>query len=275
MSANKVEIIYADDDIIVVNKPTGVSATKDRSGLPQLIDLLNEQLSPQPTKLRLVHRLDKDTSGVMLLARSKKAQTLLAGYFQDRKVRKTYLTLIRGKVADRQGTINAPLSRNPRNTEFMRIDFSSRGKESITDWRLLADFGDIALLAVHPLTGRTHQIRVHLPGTGLPLAIDPLYGTGLPLYLSDFKPNYRLAKGKTERPLIDRLTLHAYQLELPDQKGRRPNIFIAPLDKKLKAVLKMLTKHNPAGPAAFTNPDDFTAIIEARMLEIQFNAHLL
>lgn len=266
MTQNKIEILYADDEIIVINKPTGVSVTKDRSGLPQLIDLLNEQLSPQPTKLRLVHRLDKDTSGVMLLARSKKAQTLLNGYFQDRKVRKTYLTLIRGKVADRQGTISAPLARNRKNTEFMRIDFS-KGKDSITDWRLLADFGDVALLAVHPLTGRTHQIRVHLPSISLPLLIDPAYGAGLPLYLSDFKPNYRLAKGKTERPLIDRLTLHAYQLELPDQHGHRPSLFIAGLDKKFKAALKMLTKHNPSGLNAFPNTDDFGSIIDAQPLQ--------
>ncbi len=266
MTENKIEIIYEDNDMLVINKHSGISVTKDRAGLPQLIDLLNEQLGPQPTKLRLVHRLDKDTSGVMILARNKAAQTLFSGYFEDRRVRKTYLTLVRGALIEQQGTISAPLARNRKNTEFMRIDFN-KGKDSITDWRLLADFGDVALLAVHPLTGRTHQIRVHLPSISLPLLIDPAYGAGLPLYLSDFKPNYRLAKGKTERPLIDRLTLHAYQLELPDQHGHRPSLFIAGLDKKFKAALKMLTKHNPKGPAAFLNTDDFECIINGRMLQ--------
>ncbi len=283
MPKTKVEIIYSDDDIIVINKPAGLSVTADRSGAAQLTDILAEQLSSQiSSELRLVHRLDKHTSGVMILAKNKETQSKFSSYFEKKLIKKTYLAIVTGIVPGPQGTIKAPLARNRKNPALMCVT-RKKGKEAITDWKLLADFGMAALLAVNPLTGRTHQIRVHLPSIGLPLAIDPLYGTSQPLFLSDFKPHYRLGLGQTEKPLIDRLTLHAYQIELPNpqvlssvipaQAGihlnpqpDRPECFVAGLDKKFAATLKMLTKHNPKGPDAFTNPDNFSKIISAQRL---------
>jgi len=260
MPKTKIEIIYSDDDLIVVNKPAGVSVTRDRSGSAELIELLQKQLGSEDIKLRLVHRLDKDTSGVMILAKNAQAQSQFCGHFEKRLVKKTYLALVSGFVPCRQGTINAPLTRNRRNPALMCIA-AKKGKESITEWRLLADFGSIALLAVSPLTDRTHQIRAHLPSIGLPLAIDPLYGSSQPLFLSDFKPNYRLSKDKQEKPLIERLTLHAYQLSIANRKSEIENEFIACLDKKLAATIKMLTKYNPKGLDAFASPDDFYKIV--------------
>ncbi len=266
MPRKKVEILYADDDIIVVNKPAGVSVTKDRSGAQQLVDILSEQLSPQvSSKLRLVHRLDKDTSGTMILARNKESQSRFSSYFEKRLIKKTYLALVTGPVSAPEGTIDARLAPDSRNPNLMRVA-RKKGKEAITEWRLLADFGSVALLAVNPLTGRTHQIRVHLPSIGLPLAIDPLYGSKGPLFLSDFKADYRLAKGRTEKPLIDRLTLHAYQIELNEPLPKIPDCFVASLDKKFTATMKMLTKHNSKGLDAFSNPDNFTNIIETQRL---------
>ncbi len=266
MPRKKVEIIYADVDIIVVNKPAGVSVTKDRSGAQQLVDILSEQLSPQvSSKLRLVHRLDKDTSGAMILARKKQMQSRFSSCFEKRLIKKTYLALVTGPVSAPEGTIDARLAPDSRNPNLMRVA-RKKGKEAITEWKLLADFGSTALLAVHPLTGRTHQIRVHLPSIGLPLAIDPLYGSKRALFLSDFKPDYRLAQGRTERPLVDRLTLHAYQIELSESQPDKPSCFVAGLDKKLAATIKMLTKHNSKGLDAFSNPDNFTNIIETQRL---------
>ena len=277
MPKTKIEIIYADDDVIVINKPAGLSVTKDRAGMPQLTDILTEQLGAETaSQLRLVHRLDKHTSGVMILARNKETQSVLSGYFERKLVKKTYLALVTGIPPGREGTINTPLARSRKNPAIMRIS-RQKGKAAATEWKLLADFGSIALLAVNPLTGRTHQIRVHLPYIGLPLAIDPLYGAKRPLFLSDFKADYRLAKDKTEKPLINRLTLHAYQLSFraqPKAESRnlfnnsssRPNCFIARLDKKFAATIKMLTKHNPKGPDAFVNPDDLSKIINTRRL---------
>jgi RluA family pseudouridine synthase len=257
MSKTKVEIIYQDDDILVVNKPAGVSVTKDRTGAAQLTDILPPAVCAQ---LRLVHRLDKDTSGVMLLAKNVEAQTRFTAYFEKRQVQKTYLVIVAGFVPAPQGTIDAPLTRDPKNTTLMCIA-KKKGKESVTNWRLLADFGRFALLAVHPLTGRTHQIRVHLASISLPVAIDPLYGSSQPILLSEFKSDYRLGLFQVEKPLIERLTLRAYQLVIPEEAGIQPNCFIARLDKKFAACIKMLTKYNPKGPKAFLNPDGFSKIL--------------
>ncbi|MHC4060603.1 MAG: RluA family pseudouridine synthase [Planctomycetota bacterium] len=260
------EIIYQDQEIIVINKPSGVSVTADRSGKAELVDILTEQLGPQmSSQLRLVHRLDKGTSGVMILALNPQAQAEFSRYFEKKLVKKTYLALVTGVVPNREGTINAPLAQSRKKAQIMRI-VQKRGKEAITHWRLLADFGTAALLAVSPVTGRTHQIRVHLPGIGLALAIDPLYGSSKALFLSDFKADYHLGKERIEKPLIDRLTLHSYQIELPETGENRPTCFVASLDKKLTACIKMLTKYNPKGLDSFFNPDDFNRIVDAQRL---------
>jgi 23S rRNA pseudouridine1911/1915/1917 synthase len=265
-SKTQVEIIYQDDDIIVVNKPSGISVTKDRSGAAKLADILGEQLRHQlRSELRLVHRLDKATSGVMILAKNIEAQTRFTNYFKKRLVKKTYLALVIGIAPGKQGRIDAPLTRRDKKAGLMCIAHK-KGKESLTHWKLLADFGSVALLSVRPVTGRTHQIRVHLPHIGLPLAIDPLYGNTRPLFLSDFKIDYYLARNQTEKPLIERLTLHSYQIQFLEPWRNQPDCFIAALDKKFTATIKMLTKHNPHGLNAFSNPDDYHRIITVQRL---------
>lgn len=258
--------MYANDDVLVINKPSGISVTKDRSGTAQLTDILAGQLGQQMcSKLRLVHRLDKDTSGVMILAKNKETQSVFSSYFEKKLIKKTYLALVTGALPGRQGTINAPLAQSWKKPGLMCVT-RKKSKEAVTNWKLLADFGTIALLAVNPLTGRTHQIRVHLSRIGLPLLIDPLYGSSRPLFLSDFKADYRLGKNKIEKPLIERLTLHAYQIELTKSQLAKPEVFVAGLDKKFTATIKMLTKHNSKGPDAFVNPDDFSKITNAQEL---------
>lgn len=283
MPKMKIEVIHEDVDILVINKPSGVSVTADRSGRAELVDILAEQLGPRiHSKLRLVHRLDKHTSGVMILALNPQAQSLFSSYFEKKLVNKTYLALVTGVIRSAEGTIDAPLAHGRKKPALMCID-RKRGKEAITNWKLLADFGTIALLAVSPLTGRTHQIRVHLPGIGLPLLIDPLYGNPKPFFLSDFKTDYRLGRGQTEKPLIERLTLHSYQIKLPPlchseaqpknlnhesqaTSDESRNRFIAGLDKKFTATIKMLTKHNPKGLDAFANTENFTKILKNQRL---------
>ena len=261
----EIDIIYQDDDVLVVNKPSGVSVTKDRSGSAKLTDILGEQLGEEGSELRLVHRLDKATSGVMILAKNIDAQTRFTNYFRNRLVKKTYLVLVTGVVSGLQGRIDSPIAPNPKKPSLMCIG-RKKGKEAVTIWRLLADFGGVALLAVSPITGRTHQIRVHLPHIGLPLAIDPYYGSRRPLFLSDFKADYRLAQDQREKPLIERLTLHSYQIQFLNREKDYPEIFIAGLDKKFTATIKMLNKHNPKGPNAFLNPDDFCRIVSSQRL---------
>jgi len=267
MAKTGIEIIYEDSNILVINKPSGISVTKDRSGKENLLHILQKQLCAPPADLRLVHRLDKDASGVMLLARNVTTQTTMTTYFSERLVRKTYLAFVRGIPRDKRGLVQAPLAASEKKPQLMTID-PRKGKDAVTEWKLLADFGTVALLAVFPLTGRTHQIRVHLQSIGMPLAVDPLYSSKAGLFLSEFKADYRLGKNQTEKPLIDRLTLHSYQLEFKETLPNAPNYFVARLDKKFAAAIKMLTKHNPNGRAAFLEPDTLTDILAAKQLSI-------
>jgi RluA family pseudouridine synthase len=258
MPKNDIEIIYQDTDLVVINKSAGISSTADRTGAADLLSILRRQLGAE-NELRLVHRLDKFASGVMLLALNRATQSRLSSLFEKRQVKKTYLALVAGTTGCDNGIIRTPLSHSKKNPQVMRAD-PKRGKPAVTRWRLLADFGAIALLAVWPITGRTHQIRVHLKNIHLPLAIDPLYGLDRPIMLSDFKGDYRPKRGKSETPLIDRLTLHAYQIEIPADLDK-PTTFIAKLDKKFAAVIKALAKYNPKGPEAFLDPDHLWAIL--------------
>ena len=266
MPKPKVEIIYTDDDIIVINKPTSVSVTKDRSGAAELVDLLAEQLDPQIcSQVRLIHRLDKDASGIMVLAKNKETQSKLSSCFEKKLVKKTYLALVTGAVMKQQGRINSPLAHSLRTPALMCIS-SKRGKQTITRWKLLANFGIIKLLAVYPVTSRKHQIRVHLKSIGLPISIEPVYGSSQPLLLSELKSGYHLGKKQIEKPLIERLTLHAYQIDLADAGINPPNNFVAGLDKKFKATIKLLTKHNSEGLNAFGDTDDFEKIINGQKI---------
>jgi RluA family pseudouridine synthase len=270
MAKTSVEIIYSDEGLVVVNKPAGVSVTRDRAGAEELVDVLGGRMGAEAAGgLRLIHRLDKDTSGVMVLAKDAGTQGKFSEYFEKRLVSKTYLAIVTGFVHEEGGTIETLIAPAKHNAQVMAV-VRKEGKQAVTKWRLLADFGGAALLAVRPLTGRKHQIRVHLPSTGLPLAIDPLYGSGKAVFLSDFKAGYRLGKEQEEKPLIERLTLHAYQLEFPQQASGRPNVFVAALDKKFKAAIKMLTKHNASGRAAFRDAGYYDVIMAGRRLQVDW-----
>ena len=260
MAKNDIKIIYQNSEFFLINKPAGISVTADRTGQADILTILRKQLCEE-YDLRLVHRLDKFTSGVMLVAKTAPAQSKFSRLFAKRLVSKTYLGLVSGVAAEHGGSIDAPISRSRSNDRVMQID-RKRGKEALSSWELLADFGMLSLVAIRPITDRTHQIRVHLASIGLPLAIDPLYGGSRGLMLSDFKSSYSLGKGKTERPLIERLTLHSYQLEIPSGDSGKMT-YIAGLDKKFTATIKMLAKHNPNGAEAFVNPDNLGKILNA------------
>jgi 23S rRNA pseudouridine1911/1915/1917 synthase len=177
-------ILYEDDDLLVVDKPAGLTV-HPAPGHPEHT-LVNAILSHYPhladigASLRpgIVHRLDKDTSGVMLVAKNRVAQANLAEQFKSHKVVKAYLVLVRGRLTPENGIIEAALGRDPRNRQRMAV--VSRGREARTEYRVIRYLGEYTLIEVMPETGRTHQIRVHLGAIGYPVVGDSVYGVKSP-----------------------------------------------------------------------------------------------
>jgi 23S rRNA pseudouridine1911/1915/1917 synthase len=266
MAKNNIDILFEDNRIVVINKQTGISVTPDRTGEPDIQQLLSEQLDLSEP-LRLVHRLDKDTSGVMIIAKNKQAQSRYSRLFAKRQTQKLYLAIVKGPLGRRQGSIKDPIVRSKRNPQAMHVH-PRLGKPAHTVWRQLADFGALSLVAAQPVTGRTHQIRIHFSHRGMPLAVDPIYGSNEPLMLSAYKNDYHFKIDKDEPPLISRLTLHAYQLTIPvgPPKQDRLQTFVAPPDKKFAATIKLLQKHTRNTADGFFVKNDFEKILNAEPL---------
>ena len=196
-------------------------------------------------RLRVVHRLDKETSGVLIFATNTDAQRHLSHQFQNNEVEKEYLALVYGRPHETSGEIDAPIARHP--TDPLRMAVARHGgRPARTRWNVEESFRAYTLLRIFPKTGKTHQIRVHLKHIGLPLAIDPVYNPASAraggLLLSSFKRGYRPPSAGEERPLIDRLTLHAQRLKFQDRAGSSV-VVEAPLPKDFRAALNMLRKY--------------------------------
>ncbi|MEN6385808.1 MAG: RNA pseudouridine synthase [Phycisphaerales bacterium] len=245
---------------MAINKPPGVSVTHDRGGADSLVEIL--QKKPGLEDILVIHRLDKDTSGIMIFAKNAEAHRRYCQLFEEKsQVRKIYLAIVTGRPDTDKGEIDAGLMQSKKDALKMAVDLK-KGKESQTRWQVLADYGRLSLVAARPLTGRTHQIRVHFQYAGFPLAIDPLYSGNEPIMLSTYKAKYRLGKFAEEKPLIERLTLCAYELDIENHQ------FIAPVEKKFKATIKMLTKYNSKGPSAFLNQQNFEEILSSKPLTL-------
>jgi 23S rRNA pseudouridine955/2504/2580 synthase/23S rRNA pseudouridine1911/1915/1917 synthase len=256
-------ILYEDDDLLVIDKPAGLLVIPDRwdPSKPTVVKLARAYLqaramalgetAPEAPRVWVVHRLDRDTSGVLILAKSNKAHAVLSQQFEHGKVKKTYLALVSSQGMDAEGVIRLPIGPHPHRPGVMALR-RRQGKSAITRYSIVEQFRGYTLLHVRPQTGRSHQIRVHLQAIGHPLAIDSLYGSSQPLWLSALKPSYRPKAGAEERPLMERLTLHAQALELmhPIQGGLLK--WVAPLPKDFAAVLRNLRRYRslPGEPSA-------------------------
>ncbi len=235
---NKVEIIYQDDAIVIINKPPNYLSIPDRYA-PQLPNVLGF-LKSKFEEIFVVHRLDKATSGIMCFALDAETHRHLSKQFQERTVRKFYMTIVDGKPLKKEGEINKPIAQNKVNSSKMII--AERGKPSLTLYKVVEEFKDCALIEAEIKTGRTHQIRVHFESTGHPLLVDALYGKQDALYLSDIKSKYKIGKLDIERPLMSRTTLHAFKLILEHPKTEEILTFEAGFHKDFAAVLKQLRK---------------------------------
>ena len=245
MPAPALDILLNTDDLVAINKPAGLATIPGRAETTSALQELAEQLrlpssGAADPRVRVVHRLDKDTSGVLLFARHTAAQRHLSHQFQNNQVEKEYLALVSNTPMQNDGEIDAPMAPHPGNPRKMTV--SKQGRPARTLWRVEQRFRAFALLRVFPKTGKTHQIRVHLKHAGMPLAVDPLYNPAAPpLLLSNIKRDYHPTRGHEERPLIARLILHAEKLRFTDLSGARIEI-AAPLPKDFRATINQLSK---------------------------------
>lgn len=233
------EVLYQDEYQLVVNKPAGLLSVPDRydASKPNLMDWLRARY----TDIIKVHRIDKDTSGVICYARNPDAHRHLSLQFENHEIEKSYLALVDGQLSPPEGTIDQPIIPNP--SRPGRMMTAGKGKNAITHYRVLETFQQFSWVEVKIETGRTHQIRVHFQYRGHALAVDAFYGNRSALALSEIKGrHYRLGKDQEERPLLRRLSLHAHQLAfIPYGQTARMTVE-APLPKDLAVSLKQLQK---------------------------------
>ena len=222
------EVVHEDDDVLIINKPAGlvthpspghstgtlVNALLARGGVEAYGSIGGED------RPGIVHRLDRDTSGLIVIARNDRAQAALMGQLKARRVRKTYLALVHGAVPAEVGRIEAPIGRDPR--QYNRMAVVAGGRPSVTGYRARERFSGWTLLEIDLMTGRTHQIRVHLASIGHPVAGDPVYATG---------------EARRGPAGLARLFLHSWRIEFAAVNGEGLIRAEAPLSGELEGVL--------------------------------------
>jgi 23S rRNA pseudouridine1911/1915/1917 synthase len=229
------DILYCDDHVIAVNKAAGMvvhPAVGNRRGT--LVNALlhafpGGTLPGAPERAGIVHRLDRDTSGVILVARSTTALEALARQFRERSIGKEYLALVHGRVSE-AGTIDAPIGRHPRDRKRMSVA-ATRARTATSSYEPQERFGDTTLLLVKPRTGRTHQIRVHLAASGWPIVADPVYGRGR---------GTAGGKGGPATAPMRRLALHAWRIRFRHPASGAEVSVTAPLPADFENALAVL-----------------------------------
>jgi RluA family pseudouridine synthase len=247
----EISVLFEDDHLLALNKPPCLLTSPDRydPARPNLMKLLHAGIAtgkPWASERSLAylanaHRLDFETSGVILLAKSKPVLTHLANLFGSEKPVKTYVAILPGTPPQERWEVDAPLAPFPHRPGQMRVD-PKHGKKSRTAFAVREQFRGYTLVQCRPFTGRTHQIRVHLKHWGLAICGDRVYG-GRPLLLSQLKDDYRLKPGRTERPLIATVALHAEELALIHPVTGAEIKITAPWPKDFTVTVKNLRRY--------------------------------
>jgi RluA family pseudouridine synthase len=247
----ELSVLYEDQYLLAIDKPSGLATSPDRYNpdRPSLLKLLHAGIAeakPWARERNLAylmnaHRLDEETSGIILLAKSKPVLVELVDLFGAEKPCKKYLALVRGSPLETRFEVEAKIAPHPAKIGLFHVN-PKLGKRATTRFGVVEKFSQVALMECEPLTDRTHQIRIHLKYAQLPLVGDQLYG-GKPLLLSRIKPVYRLKPQQSERPLLARAALHLQEMTLQHPMTHNLLNINAPCPKDLTVALKYLRKY--------------------------------
>jgi 23S rRNA pseudouridine1911/1915/1917 synthase len=244
-------VVYEDEKIIAVSKQAGIAVSADRwDDSEERLDKLITDPLPPGSRLFRVHRIDKDTSGLVVFAKNENSHARLSLAFEGRQIEKRYIAIVHGRPLWKESSCDLPLVPNG-NKRHMTIIDKYRGKKSLTLFCLLGSAGNYSVLEARPETGRTHQIRVHAASLDFPIVCDPLYGNNRPVLLSSFKRNWR-GDPREEKPLLARLGLHAADLFIPGGALAKPDAspealrLHAALARDMAALIRQMEKHSGA-----------------------------
>jgi len=255
INSNKPEKLFEDEDLVIINKPPGMLTIPDRFNKD--IPNLYIQFQQEYGEIFIVHRLDRGTSGIMVFAKNAETHRYLNIDFQNHNVKKVYHCVCSGMLEKDEMDIDIPILPNPQKSGLSMP--SARGKEALTKIKVIEHFRIATLVECNLITGRHHQIRVHLSAIGHPLFTDELYGRQSEFFLSTIKKKYHIKKDKPELPIIARVSMHSHSLGFKHPRTQQEVAFEADYPKDFKALLQSLAKYSAI--PAFLKPDfDFRNI---------------
>ncbi len=240
-ASDAVRLLHLADELVVGTKPSGLPFDESRRGGDSALGRLGEQVSEQlghVVRLRAAHRLDKETSGLVVASVGREAELALSAAFEQGRAHMEYLALIRGKPDMDEGVIDVPLSKR-RKADTRLLPDPDHGTPSKTSWSTEEALRGFTLLRLTPAAGRSHQVRAHLAALGLPVVCDALYRDDDRLLMSELKFDYRGKRGRPERPLLARPALHAARFCFGELD------FSLPLPEELEVVLRQLRRLRP------------------------------
>lgn len=226
--------LWEDENYLALNKPPFLSTLEDRSTPKNLLAMVRTEIPDA----QACHRLDKDTSGVIVFAKNPEAYRHLSIQFEKRTVSKTYHAVVDGIHNFQELLVDAPILKQ--NDGVVKIS-KPFGKQAQTYFTSITSYRNHTLVACRPITGRMHQIRIHLALSGAPITGDETYG-GKPFFLSSVKRDFNLKRNTEEKPIMERMALHAKSLEFDDLNGKRVKIE-APYPKDMEALIRQLTRN--------------------------------